>query len=131
LPPLVNVGQRDLLLTADHVGHSFRKTFSAAELAADPDAVLAYLRSTCAGARRVFVDLDCDVFDPAFFPAVSRPVPFGLSPQQVLRVLDAVWSDNLAGVLFSEFDPGRDVNDSCLATLLWLIEYVLLRRYES
>jgi hypothetical protein len=49
----------------------------------------------------------------------------------VLRVLDAVWSDNLAGVLFSEFDPGRDVNDSCLATLLWLIEYVLLRRYES
>jgi arginase family enzyme len=70
------------------------------------------------------------VFDPAYFPAVSRPVPFGLNPQQVLRILDAAWTDRLAGVILSEFDPGRDRDDRSLATLVWLLEYLLVRRYE-
>ena len=81
--------------------------------------------------RRVFLDLDCDVFDPAFFPAVTQPVPFGLGPAQVLRVLDAVWSERVVGLAVSEFDPGRDRNDMSLAALMWLIEHLLLRRYEK
>jgi arginase family enzyme len=131
LPPLVNVGHRDLLLTGDHVGRYYRQSFSAAELALDPAPVLEGLRRASGGAARVFVDLDCDVFDPAYFPAVSQPVPFGLSPQQVLRLLDAVWSPRVAGLLVSEFDPGRDRNDQSLATLVWLVEYLLLRTYEA
>jgi len=62
--------------------------------------------------------------------AVAEPVPFGLGPQQVLRLLDAAWSPKVAGVLLSEFDPGRDRDDRCLETLVWLLEYLLLRRYE-
>jgi arginase family enzyme len=69
--------------------------------------------------------------DPAFFPATPHPLPFGLSPQQVLRALQAVWSDRLIGISISEFDQARDRNDQCLSTLLWLLEYVLLQRYES
>jgi arginase family enzyme len=78
----------------------------------------------------VFVDLDCDVFDPAYFPAVTHPLPFGLSPPLLLRFLDAAWSERVRGVAVSEFDPGRDRRDQGLSTLAWLLEYLLLKRYE-
>lgn len=61
---------------------------------------------------------------------VAHPLPFGLSPHTVLRFLDAVWSDRVIGVALSEFDPGRDRNDQSLSTLVWLLEYLLLKRYE-
>jgi arginase family enzyme len=131
LPPLINAGHRDLLLTDDHIGKHFRCAFSAAELALDPEPALAYLRDAARRARRVFLDLDCDVLDPAYFPAVVQPVPFGLAPPLLLRLVDAAWVPQLAGFFVSEFDPGRDRNDQSLATLVWLLEYVLLRRYES
>jgi hypothetical protein len=61
---------------------------------------------------------------------VAQTQPFGLSPHFVLRVLTAIGKENLAGLCLSEFDPARDQNDRCLATLIWLIEYVLLFLYE-
>jgi agmatinase len=131
LPPLVNIGHRDLLLTPDYIGRHYRRTFAAAELAVDPRPALDYLRQAAGTARRVFLDVDCDVFDPVCFPAVTQLVPFGLSPTQVLQLIDAVWSPRVAGVLLSEFDPARDRNDQGLALLVWLIEYLLLRRYET
>jgi len=131
LPPLVNLGHRDLLLTPDYIAQHFRRTFSAAELAIDPQPALVYLRKAVRAAERVVLDLDCDVFDPLYFPAVTEPIPFGLSPPLLLRLLDAVWTTKLRGVLLSEFEPGRDQNDRSLATLVWLIEYVLLKRYET
>jgi arginase family enzyme len=131
LPPLVNAGHRDLLLMPDHVAGYYRRTFPAAELAVDARPALDWLRRTAQDAGRVVVDLDCDVFDPAFFPAVTQPVPFGLAPQQVLALLDAIWSPRVAGVLVSEFDPGRDRDDRGLSALVWLLEYLLLRRYEG
>ena len=129
LPPLVNAGHRDLLLPPDHVAKHYRRTFPAAELAVDPAPALDYLAAAARKAERVFLDVDCDVFDPAYFPAVTQPVPFGLGPPLVLRLLDAVWSPNVSGVLLSEFAPARDRDDRSLATLMWLIEYVLLKVY--
>ncbi|MFO0926614.1 MAG: arginase family protein [Gemmataceae bacterium] len=82
-------------------------------------------------ADEVYLDIDCDVFDPVLFPAVGQPVPFGLAPPVVLAVIDAVWSDRVRGVFLSEFVPARDRDDGCLATLAWLIEHLLLRRYEG
>jgi arginase family enzyme len=131
LPTLINVGHRDLLLTGDHIHEYFQRTFGAAELAIDPEPALAFLRNASRNARRVFLDIDCDVFDLAYFPAVTQPVPFGLTPPLLLRLVDAVWTPRLAGLFVSEFEPGRDRNDQSLATLVWLLEYVLLRRYES
>jgi agmatinase len=131
LPPIINVGHRDLLLPPDYIAGYYRRTISAAETAAAFDVVLDRLRTETAAASRVFLDVDCDVFDAAYFPAVTQAAPFGLTPQQVLRVLDAVWSHKVCGLCLSEFDPGRDRQDQCLATLLWLIEYVLLRRHEK
>ncbi len=131
LPPLVNVGHRDLLLPHDYIARYYRRTFAASELAVDPQPSLTHLREAVEKAERVFIDVDCDVFDPVHFPAVTQPVPFGLSPALVLRLLDAIWSPKVAGVLLSEFDPGRDRNDQSLATLVWLIEYLLLRTHET
>ena len=131
LPRLVNVGHRDLLLRPDYVASFFQRTFDAAEIAIDADPALAEVAALCAAAPRVFLDVDCDVFDPAYFPGSAQPQPFGLSPTLVLRFLAAAWSDRVAGLAISEFDPARDVQDRSLATLLWLIEYLLLRRYEK
>jgi agmatinase len=130
LPPLINLGHRDLLLTSDYVDRYYRRTFSAAELAIDPQPAFDELRRASRAAQRVFLDMDCDVLDPLSFPAVAQPAPFGLSPPLLLRLLDAIWSPNVAGFMLSEFDPGRDHNDRSLATLVWLLEYLLLRRHE-
>jgi agmatinase len=131
LPPLVNAGHRELLLTPEYVGKYYRRTFSASELAVDPGPALAHLREAARAARRVFLDVDCDVFDPAYFPATPQPVPFGLAPPLVLRLIDAAWGSNVAGLFVSEFDPARDRNDVSLAAVVWLIEYLLLRLYEG
>jgi arginase family enzyme len=89
------------------------------------------LRAQARRAGRVFLDIDCDVFDPSCFPATAHPLPFGLTPPLFLRLLDAVWTDHVCGVALSEFDPGRDRGDLSLSTLVWLLEYLLLKRFES
>jgi arginase family enzyme len=131
LPPLINVGHRELLLTGELVRRHYRATFPASELSVDARPALEQVGQACAAAGRVFLDLDCDVFDPAFFPAVSQPVPFGLSPRELLPFIEAAWSGKVAGVLLSEFDPGRDQHDRSLTALVWLLEYLLLKRYET
>jgi arginase family enzyme len=130
-PAVINVGHRELLLRDEDVRACYRSAFPAERLAADPEGTLRQLRRAGRGGRRVFLDIDCDVLDPAFFPAVTQPVPFGLAPLQLLRVLDAVGVGRLSGLAVSEFDPGRDRNDQGLSLLIWLLEWVLLRRYEG
>ena len=130
LPSIAGVGHRELLLRPDYIDKFYAKTFSASALAIDPEPALSYVRKASAAATRVFIDLDCDVFDPAFFPALGHPLPFGGSPQTVLRLIDAAWSEHVIGVAVSEFDPARDVNERSLSTLVWLLEYLLLKRFE-
>ena len=131
LPAIYNVGSRDILLRPEYVAKYYRQVFPAAALATDPEPVLRQVREDSRLAQRVFIDLDCDVFDPAFFPAVTHPLPFGLNAQQVLHFIDAVWSERVIGAAVSEFDPGRDRNDQSLSTLVWLFEYLLLKRHEQ
>jgi arginase family enzyme len=131
LPAMVNLGHREMLLRPEYVARYYRRTFPAAELAIDGGPAVAYLRETCGQARRVFLDFDCDVFDPAYFPALTHALPFGLAPPLVLRLLNAAWSERVRGIAVSEFEPGRDVRDQSLSTLVWLLEYLLLRRYEG
>jgi agmatinase len=131
LPPIVNVGHRELLLTPSYIARHYRRAISAGELAGDPAGVLATVREAAASCARLYVDLDCDVFDPSYVPGVARPAPFGLSPAQVLAVLDAAGIDRAAGLILSEFDPSRDRDDRSLAALVWLIEHVLIRWHEG
>lgn len=130
LPRIVNLGHRELLLRPEYVVRYYEWACPAVELAIDPEPALQRLRQECSQAHRVVIDIDCDVFDPAFFPALSHPLPLGLNPQLLLRLLDAAWSERVVGVALSEFDPGRDRDDRSLATLVWLVEYLLLRWHE-
>src|SRR5262245_26386469 len=129
LPEIVNVGHRDLFLAAKTIREYYIEAFAAAELAVGPEPAVHALREAAESAGRLFIDIDCDAFDPAHFPGLADPLPFGLSPLLVLRLIEAVWSDRVCGVALSEFDPGRDRNDQSLSTLVWLLEYLLLRRY--
>src|SRR5204862_7761614 len=97
------------------------------ELTSDPTPALAYLTRAATKADSIFIDIDCDVFGPAFFPALSHPLPFGLSPQLLLRCLDVIWGRNVRGIMLSEFDPGRDRDERSLTTLVWLVEFLLLK----
>lgn len=130
LPKIVNIGSRDLFLLPKDVKRSFVKVHPAEGVAANPAGVAADLRKRAAKAKRVWIDIDADAFDPAYCPAVPQPVPFGLTPMQFLPLLDAAWGGNVAGVSISEFDPGRDVRDTSLNLLGWLTERLLLKRCE-
>lgn len=131
LPRIVNVGSRDLFLTAKHVGKTFEAVYAADRIAADLGGVVKELKELAAGAPRVWLDLDVDAFDPAFVPGVCEPMPFGLSPPQVLALVQAIGFEKLAGLSVSEFAPGRDVRDASLQLLGWLLEWVLLKRYGA
>ncbi len=130
LPRLVNIGHRDLLMPEDHITKTFQTTCSTLELVQNGKSwkTICQLAET---AGRVWIDIDCDVLDPLHFPAVAQPVPFGLAPLQLLAALETLWSERVAGVMLSEFAAGRDQNDQCLATLIWLLEWMLLRKHEA
>jgi arginase family enzyme len=130
LPAVINIGHRDLLMRADYIRQHYRSVFSAAEMAIDPEPAWKEVQTAAGEATRILIDIDCDVLDPAFFPAVTNPLPIGLSPQVLLRFIEAAWSGKMAGVILSEFEPARDRRDQSLAFLLWLLEYLLLKRYE-
>ena len=130
LPPIINVGNRELLLERGYIKKFYQHAFSSDRVATEPLLVFKEIDKAVAKAARVFVDIDCDVFDPSCFPAVAHPVPFGLLPLLFLQLLERVWSDKVVGVALSEFDPSRDRDDRSLSTLMWLLEYLLLKRYE-
>lgn len=130
LPPIFNLGHREQLLLSADIGQYYRQTFPANELHRDPAPALAAVRAAIAAADLAVIDIDCDVFDSAFFPAVAQPEPFGLSPAFVLRCLEEIWGPKLRAVALSEFVPAHDHRDQSLATLLWLLEWLLLRNHE-
>jgi agmatinase len=130
LPKVMTAGHRDLFLPTDHIAKHYAGTYSATDVHIAPERVLAEIGVAAAGAESVFLDIDCDVFDPAFFPGTTHPLPLGLAPSFVVKLVEAVGIDRLAGLALSEFDPGRDRHDQSLATLIWLLEWLLLRLHE-
>lgn len=126
-PRLVNVGHRDLFLTPKEIGETFEAVYPAWDVACDLGRVTTELKTKASAAKRVWIDLDCDAFDPSALPAVPEPVPFGLLPPAFLALLEAAWTGNVIGLSVSEFDPGRDTRDASLNLLGWLVEYVLLK----
>ena len=131
LPGIINVGHRELLLRPEYIRRFYQADFPPANWRSIRPPPWPRCGKRVRRPIAVFVDIDCDVFDPAYFPGAAHPLPFGINPHLLLRFLDAIWSDKLAGLSLSEFDPARDVLDRSLATLVWLLEYVLLKRHEK
>jgi len=127
LPPLINIGHRDQLIPVKHWQNYYDQVHGEPLATSVVQAILNH----CQRASRVWIDLDWDVLDPVHFPAVSQPVPFGMTPLVLLELLQWIPRERLGGVFLSEFEPGRDRDDRSLATVVWLLEWLLLRRYED
>lgn len=56
---------------------------------------------------RVYLSLDMDVIDPAYAPAVGNPEPFGLTPLDVKRVIQAL-AERMVGFDLTEVSPPWD-----------------------
>jgi agmatinase len=56
----------------------------------------------------VYVSLDLDVFDPGFAPGVSHPEAGGLSPRDVITIIQDLEGD-LIGADVVELNPSRDL----------------------
>jgi arginase len=80
------------------------------EIAHVPVAELASLPSVVAmtGARAVYVHIDLDVLDPAFFASVGCPEPGGVSPASLIAALRGLAGRfTIAGVGLTEYEPSR------------------------
>jgi len=58
----------------------------------------------------VYISLDLDVFDPGFAPGVSHPEAGGLSPRDVITIIQDLEGD-LIGADVVELNPSRDVTE--------------------
>ena len=131
LPRIINLGNRDLFLTHEYIAEVYESHYPSEMIATHFNKVLDAVRTATNDAKRIWIDIDVDVFDPVYLPAVHHPQPFGLTPMQFLPLLDAAWGPKVVGVSISEFDPGRDVRDQSLNLLGWLSERLLLMWSEA
>jgi len=58
----------------------------------------------------VYISLDIDALDPAYAPGVSHREPGGMSPRQVIDIIQSL-QDPIAGADIVEYNPARDVSD--------------------
>ncbi len=60
--------------------------------------------------RRVYISIDLDVVDPAYAPGVTTPEPEGISPTELLDVLQALIDERVAGFDLVEVTPSYDIS---------------------
>ena len=63
--------------------------------------------------KKIYLTVDIDVIDPAYAPGISTPEPFGLSPLDVLEIIDA-FSSQLIGFDVVEVCPAYDHGETAL-----------------
>jgi agmatinase len=62
-------------------------------------------------AKAVWISFDVDSVDPAFAPGTGTPVPGGLLPREVMRMIRAFSKEGLAGMEVVEVSPPYDHAD--------------------
>lgn len=129
-PAVMNIGHRDQFLPPNEVAKYFDEARSATDMFDDGPAVMRALRRRAKPAQNVLLDIDWDVLDPSYFPAVVDALPFGLTPAHLWRVFRQLQAaGRLCALAMSEFDPGRDERERSLQLAAWFVEQVLLARY--
>ncbi len=87
----------------------------------DLDGALRRIRKAVEPCGSIYVSIDLDVMDPAYAPGVQTPEPLGLSPWQVLRILDNVIDERLWIVDYVELCPVNDPSEATSALVAKLI----------
>lgn len=76
--------------------------------------------------RRWVVSLDCDGMDPSVAPGVGAIEPGGLTFIQTAILLNHLARNNrLAGIVFTEYQPARDIGDATAHVIARLILNIL------
>ena len=101
LPRIVTIGHRDLFLPQKSIEPHYEHVYSATDVIANPEQVIAEVAARARTAEHIFFDIDCDVFDPACFPGTTHPLPFGLPPAFAVKLIQAVGIDKLCGMAIS------------------------------
>jgi agmatinase len=57
--------------------------------------------------EKVYISIDLDGIDPAYAPGVSTPEPFGITPDDVKRII-SVFGDRIIGADVVELTPPCD-----------------------
>jgi agmatinase len=126
---VVNVGSRDLSLPEAQARKHFDRLWTAPDLARRPITDTAReLAEYAKGFERVHLDIDLDVLDPSALRTVGSPMPFGLTSMQLLALVDVLIDDRLEAVTISEYNGSLDHDGMGKHVVLWLLEYILLRR---
>ena len=63
--------------------------------------------------KKIYLSLDMDVVDPAYAPAVSTPEPFGLTPFDVVEVIET-FASKLVGFDIMEVCPPYDHGETAI-----------------
>lgn len=73
--------------------------------------------------KKIYLTLDIDVIDPSFAPGVSTPEPFGITPFDVLKIID-FFSSQLVGFDIVELCPPFDNGETALLAAKF-VRYVI------
>ena len=92
-------------------------TFDAWDCHNDLDAITKWIRSNTYN-RKIYISFDIDVYDISYLPCTGTPEPYGLSPFQILNLINSIDdSAVLTGVDFVETGfKNNDFREGALAT---------------
>lgn len=124
-PRLLQVGVRSgTRAEFEELRHSGRYTL--------PEGVVLAERIAEFGQRPVYLTVDLDIFDPAYFPGTGTPEPGGINWHEFEQMLAALGRLNLIGCDVMELAPGLDPTDvsSVLAAKV-VRELLLAMRRDS
>ncbi len=77
-------------------------------------------------ARKLYISVDLDVFDPAYAPGVGNPEAEGLTPNHVLRLISSVVDSRAAGLDVVELSPSYDHGQTASLAARIFFEYCCL-----
>jgi len=80
---------------------------------------------------RIYISIDLDVLDPAYAPGVSTPEPEGLSPSDLLDVIQVITDERVVGFDVVEVSPPYDQSLTTSAVAAKIINELIAMIYTS
>jgi agmatinase len=78
-----------------------------------PERIVEYaLEIAWKNAKAVWISFDVDSLDPAYTPGTGTPVPGGLMPREVFKMMHGIAAEGLVGMEVVEVSPPYDVQDN-------------------
>ncbi len=88
--------------------------------------VIERVRDWLSKAKKIYITFDLDVFDPAYAPGVGNPEAEGLTPNQVLRIMEAAVDRRAAGIDVVELSPPYDQGQTATLAARIFFEFCCL-----